>query len=43
LRQRQCGFPPHLDPDSVFAGVKRFADERASRLEAQRAALDSLE
>jgi hypothetical protein len=33
----------HLDPDSVFAGVKRFADERASRLEAQRAALDSLE
>jgi transketolase len=33
----------HLDPDSVFAGVKRFADERVSRLEAQRAALDSLE
>jgi transketolase len=33
----------HLDPDSVFAGVKRFADERASRLRAQRAALDSLE
>ena len=33
----------HLDPDSVFAGVKRFADERASRLKAQRAALDSLE
>ena len=32
----------HLDPDSVFAGVKRFADERASRLQAQRAALDSL-
>src|SRR5215510_10723272 len=33
----------HLDPDSVFAGVKRFANERASRLKAQRAALDSLE
>ena len=33
----------HLDPDSIFAGVKRFADERASRLQAQRAALDSLE
>src|SRR6188508_1886257 len=33
----------HLDPESVFAGVKRFADERASRLRAQRAALDSLE
>jgi len=27
----------------VFAGVKRFADERASRLQAQRAALDALE
>jgi len=27
----------------VFAGVKRFADERASRLKTQRAALDSLE
>ena len=33
----------HLDPDSVFAGVKRFADERASRFKAQRAALDSVE
>jgi hypothetical protein len=33
----------HLDPESVFKGVKHFADERASRLEAQRAALDSLE
>jgi transketolase len=32
----------HLDPSSVFAGIKRFAAERASRLEAQRAALDSL-
>jgi len=32
----------HLDPDSVFAGVKRFADERPSRLTQQRADLDSL-
>jgi len=32
----------HLDADSVFAGVKRFADERASRLKRQRADLDSL-
>jgi transketolase len=32
----------HLDPESVFAGVKRFADERASRLKQQRADLDSL-
>ena len=33
----------HLDPESVLAGIKRFADERSSRLKAQRAALDSLE
>ena len=33
----------HLDPDSVFAGVKRFADERAARLKEQREALESLE
>jgi transketolase len=32
----------HLDPDSVYAGVKRFADERASRLKQQRADLDAL-
>ena len=32
----------HLDPDSVFAGVKRFADERGSRLKQQRADLDAL-
>jgi transketolase len=32
----------HLDPDSVFAGVKRFADERASRLTQQRADFDAL-
>ena len=37
------GAEAHLDPDSVLAGVKRFADERALRLKAQRAALDSLE
>jgi len=29
----------HLDADSIFAGVKRFADDRSSRLERQRAAL----
>jgi hypothetical protein len=33
----------HLDPDSIFAGVKRFADERGARLGAQREALDSLD
>jgi len=33
----------HLDPSSVFAGVKRFADDRASRIKAQRAAFDALE
>ena len=33
----------HLDPDSVFKGIKRFADDRDSRLEQQRAALASLE
>jgi transketolase len=32
----------HLDADSVFAGVKRFADHRAARLQQQRADLDSL-
>ena len=32
----------HLDPGSVFAGVKRFADERASRLKQQRADFDAL-
>ena len=30
-------------PESVFAGIKRFADERSARLKAQREALDSLE
>ena len=32
----------HLDPDSVFAGVKRFADEHDARVERQRAALAAL-
>jgi len=32
----------HLDPDSVLAGVKRFADEHTSRLERQRTELDAL-
>jgi transketolase len=33
----------HLDPGSVFAGVKRFAEERPVRVAAQREALDSLD
>ena len=33
----------HLDPESVFAAVKRFADERSTRLKAQRDALAALE
>jgi hypothetical protein len=32
----------HLDADSIFAGVQRFATERASRLKQQRADLDAL-
>ncbi len=32
----------HLDPDSIFAGVKRFADERDQRISGQSAALDAL-
>ena len=32
----------HLDPASIFAGVERFARERAQRLESQRAMLASL-
>ena len=32
----------HLDPESIFSGVRRFADERPSRLERQRAMLDAL-
>jgi transketolase len=32
----------HLDPESIFAGVRRFADDRPSRLQRQRAMLDAL-
>jgi transketolase len=32
----------HLDRDSIFAGVQRFAREREQRLDAQRSALDAL-
>ena len=32
----------HLDPDSIFAGVQRFAQERHQRLSRQRSLLDAL-
>jgi transketolase len=32
----------HLDPDSIFAGVQRFARERQQRLSSQRSLLDTL-
>ena len=32
----------HLDPESIFAGVQRFAQERAKRLDRQRSLLDAL-
>jgi len=32
----------HLDPDSIFAGVQRFAQERPTRLSRQRALLSAL-
>jgi transketolase len=32
----------HLDPDSIFAGVQRFAQERRKRLDRQRSLLDAL-
>ena len=32
----------HLDPESIFAGVQRFAADRSKRLAQQRAALDRL-
>jgi transketolase len=32
----------HLDPESIFSGVKRFADARSSRLDRQRTLLASL-
>jgi transketolase len=33
----------HLDPETIFLGVKRFADERAQRLASQSAAMKGLE
>jgi hypothetical protein len=33
----------HLDPESIFTGVARFAKDRAQRLERQRALLKALE
>src|SRR5207247_5952675 len=33
----------HLDKESIFAGVQRFAEERPQRLLAQRSTLDALE
>ena len=32
----------HLDAESIFAGIKRFAEERAQRLERQRSMLTAL-
>ena len=32
----------HLDKDSIFAGVQRFAEERPRRLSRQRSALEAL-
>jgi transketolase len=32
----------HLDKDSIFAGVQRFAQERSTRLDLQRSALEAL-
>jgi transketolase len=32
----------HLDKESIFAGVQRFAEERSKRLDAQRSALEAL-
>jgi transketolase len=32
----------HLDAESIFAGIKRFAEERAQRLEHQRTMLTAL-
>lgn len=33
----------HLDPESIFAGVRRFAEDRSKRMARQRALLDRLE
>src|SRR5262249_44834630 len=32
----------HLDPESIFTGIKRFAEERTQRLERQRSMLTAL-
>jgi transketolase len=32
----------HLDPESIFAGVQRFAQERSKRVSRQRSLLDAL-
>ena len=32
----------HLDPESIFAGVQRFAQERPKRLDRQCSLLDAL-
>jgi hypothetical protein len=32
----------HLDADSIFTGVRRFAQERGQRLDRQRSLLDAL-
>jgi transketolase len=31
----------HLDPDSIYAGIKRFADDHQTRMERQRRAVGS--
>ena len=33
----------HLDPESILAGVTRFAEDRTKRLEEQRGLLKALE
>jgi transketolase len=33
----------HLDPESILAGIRRFAEERPRRLEHQRRWLEALE
>ena len=32
----------HLDPESIFAGIERFAGERGERLGRQKSLLDAL-
>ena len=31
----------HLDPESIFAGIKRFAEERGERIKSQREKLSA--